>query len=51
MKKINVDFKSCVAWVKRISDQVFDPSSVLFRQFQTLAPLIIMPAQHINPID
>ena len=21
------------------------------RQFQTLAPLIIMPAQHVNPID
>ena len=51
MKKINVDFKSFVVWVKRLSDYVFEPSSVHSRQFQALAPLIIMPAQHINPTD
>ena len=38
MKKINVDFKSFVVWVKPMSDEVFEPSSVHSRQFQTLAP-------------
>ena len=51
MKKINVDFKSVVVWVKRMSDEVFEPSSVQSRQFQTLALLIIVPAQHMNQID
>ena len=48
MKKINIDFKSFVVWVKPMYDQVFEPSSVHSRQFQTLAPLIITPAQHKN---
>ena len=51
MKKINVDFKLFVVWVKLMSDQVFEPTSVHSRQFQTLAPLIIMPAQFMNSID
>ena len=51
MKKLTVDFKSFVVWVKPMSNYVFEPSSVHLRQFQTLAPLIIMPAQHMNPID
>ena len=50
MKKINGDFKSFVLWVKPMSVKVFEPSSV-HSQLQTLAPLIIMPAQHMNPID
>ena len=51
MKKINVGFKSFVVWVKSMSDEVFEPSSVHSPQFQTLAFLIIMPAQHMNPTD
>ena len=51
MKKINVDFKSFVVGVKRIFDQVFEPSSVQSQQFQILAPLTIMRAQHMNPVD
>ena len=42
MEKINVDFISFVVWVKRMSDEVFEPSPVQSRQFQTLTPLIIM---------
>ena len=34
-----------------MSDQVFGPSSVQSRQFQTLALLTIMPSQHMNPVD
>ena len=49
MKK--VDFKSFAIWLKRISNEVFQLSSVQSRQFQTLASLIIMPAQHMNPVD
>ena len=41
MKKINVDFKSFVIRVKRISEEVFEPSSVQSQQFQTLAPLTL----------
>ena len=51
MKNTNVDFKSFVVWVKRMSDYAFEPSSVQTRQFQTLVPVIIMPAQHMNPTD
>ena len=51
MKKINIDFKSFLVWVKPMSDQVFEPSSVPSQQFQTPAPLVIMPAQHMTPID
>ena len=51
MKKVNIDFKSFVVWVKPMSDKVFEPSSIHLRQFQTLAPSIIMPAQHMNPTD
>ena len=40
-----------MVWVKRMSDEVFQPSSVRSQQFQTLAPLIIMPAHHMKPID
>ena len=47
----NVDFKSFVVWLKRMSDYVFQPSSVQSRQFQTLAPLTIMPSQHMNAVD
>ena len=39
MKK-NVDFESFVVRLKRMS-QVFEPSSVQSRQFQTLAPLTL----------
>ena len=51
MKKINADFKSFVVWVNPMSDEVFEPSSVNSRQFQTLVSLIIIPTQHMNPID
>ena len=34
-----------------MSDQVFGPSSVQSRQFQTLVSLTIMPPQHMNPVD
>ena len=37
MKNKNVDFKSFVVWVKRISDLVFELSSVQSRQFETQA--------------
>ena len=47
----NADFKSFVVWVKRMSDEVFEPSSVQSRQFQTLASLTIMPVEHTNPVD
>ena len=47
----NVDFKSFVIWVKRMSNSVFEPSSVQSRQFQTLASLTITPPQHMNPVD
>ena len=30
---------------------IFEPSFVQSRQFQILAPLTIMPAQHMNPVD
>ena len=50
-KKVIVDFKSFVVWVKPISNYVFELISVHSRPFQTLAPLIIMPAQHMNPTD
>ena len=51
MKKLNVVFKSFVVWVKPMSDQVFEAGSVHSRQFQTLAPLIITPAQHMNTTE
>ena len=50
-QKINVHFKSFVVWVKCISDYVFELSSVQQRRFQTLAPLTIMPLQHVNVRD
>ena len=46
----NVDFKSFEVWIKRMSDQIFEPSCVQ-SQFQTLASLNIMPPQHMNPIN
>ena len=47
----NVDFKSFVVRVKRMSDLVFEPSSVQSRQFQALVPLTIMPVQHMSLLD
>ena len=32
-------------------DYVIEPSSFLSQQFQTLAPLTIMPAPHLNAVD
>ena len=49
--KRNLNFKSFVVWVERMSDKVFELSSVQLRQFQTLASLTIMPAQHMNPVE
>ena len=50
MKKLSVDFKSFLVWVKPMSDKVFEPSSITSRQFQTLAPLVTMPAQHLTQL-
>ena len=55
IKKINVNSKSFVVLGKtdlRLSIFFFfEPNSVQSQQFQTLAALIIMPAQHMNPVD
>ena len=49
--KRNINFKSFVVRVKRMSDYLIKPSSVQSRQFQTLASLTIMPAQRMNPVE
>ena len=35
----------------RCPTEVFQPSSVQSLQFQTLAPLTTIPAQHMSPVD